>query len=161
MKSKIQKLTSSSDGVVKIFAEIEGLQNDISLAELNALLAVAEMDEGNVGFYGIYLESNLAACGAVVFYENSDEPYGELKYIYVKPNFRGLGLSKAMLSHLLTEVIERGLNKVLLKTNVKQHEAIALYRYFGFYECDSFSSSGPDPEAVFMQLYVADKLSET
>jgi len=160
MKSKIQRLTSSSVGVVEIFAEIDELMNGLYPAELNVLLPVKEVDRDNVGFYGIYLEDNLAACGAVIFNEDRDGAYGELKRIYVKPNFRGLGLSKAILSHLLAVVTERGLNKVMLETGAQQHEAIALYRHFGFYERESYGTYQPDPESVFMQLYVADKLTE-
>ncbi|KAF7764115.1 putative acetyltransferase [Pseudoalteromonas citrea] len=159
MKRKIQKLTSSSPGVIEIFSEIDELMNGLYPAELNILLPTTEVDKDNVEFYGIYLENRLAACGAVVINQDADGAYGELKRIYVKPNFRGLGLSKAILGYLISLVTDRGLNKVMLETGAKQHEAIALYRHFGFYERESYGTYQPDPESVFMQLYVADKLT--
>ncbi|MBQ4849902.1 GNAT family N-acetyltransferase [Pseudoalteromonas sp. MMG012] len=157
MKGSIVRLTSSCDGVSEIFSEIDKLMHSLYPSELNILLSVDEVDQSNSELCGIYIEGELAACGAVIFKQEENAKYGEFKRIYVKPQFRGLGLSKRILSHLISLVTERGLNKIMLETGVKQYEAIALYRYFGFYERDSYGAYKPDPESMFMQLYVADK----
>lgn len=157
MIHKVVRLTSESLGVVDIFSEIDELMNSLYPAELNILLSTKEVDDDNVEFYGVYCSDQLAACGAVVFKRDADEPYGELKRMYVKPSYRGLGLSKKILSHLITLIIDKGFNKVMLETGIRQREAIALYRHFGFYECECYGEYKPDPQSMFMQLYVADK----
>lgn len=57
-----------------------------------------------------------------------------VSYVAVKPDYQGLGLSKALLSHLLELSAEiEGDRKVYLHTQTWSHRAVKLYEKFGFY----------------------------
>lgn len=57
-----------------------------------------------------------------------------VSYVAVKPDYQGLGLSKALLSRLLELSAEiEGDRKVYLHTQTWSHRAVKLYEKFGFY----------------------------
>ena len=57
-----------------------------------------------------------------------------MSYVAVKPDYQGLGLSKALLSRLLELSAEiEGDRKVYLHTQTWSHRAVKLYEKFGFY----------------------------
>jgi len=58
------------------------------------------------------------------------------------------------------EALEReaatlGVRLMQLETGIKQPEAIALYRAFGYVERDPFGGYQPDPLSLFMQKRLA------
>ena len=56
-----------------------------------------------VEFFVLYEDESPAACGGVQFFDDSNQPgegYGEIKRMYVRPEFRGRGYAKQMLKHL-------------------------------------------------------------
>ena len=56
-----------------------------------------------VEFFVLYEDEAPAACGGVQFFDDSTqtgESYGEIKRMYVRPEFRGRGYAKQMLKHL-------------------------------------------------------------
>ena len=85
------------------------------IAELDAYLAplypmesqhgysIEKLVEQQVEFFVLYHSGEPAACGGVQLFEDPQDPaecYGELKRMYVRSQFRGLGLAKQMLAHL-------------------------------------------------------------
>jgi ribosomal protein S18 acetylase RimI-like enzyme len=56
----------------------------------------------------------------------------EMKHLFVRPAFRGLGLARAMLRKLARLADGRGYAHMRLETGVLQTEALALYRALGF-----------------------------
>lgn len=57
-----------------------------------------------------------------------------VSYVAVKPDYQGLGLSKALLSRLLELSAEiEGDRKIYLHTQTWSHRAVRLYEKFGFY----------------------------
>ncbi len=79
---------------------------------------------------------------------------GELKSMHVLAEWRGKGLSRQMLDHLLAEARAMGLRRVSLETGVQPNftSARALYARSGFIECPPFGSYRPDPASCFMTL---------
>ena len=57
-----------------------------------------------------------------------------ISYVAVKPGYQGMGLSNALLSHMLklSEEIE-GKRDVYLHTQTPSHRAVKVYKKFGFY----------------------------
>ena len=62
----------------------------------------------------------------------------EIKRMYVRPQARGSGLGRRLLSSLEVEARQRGFTVCRLETGDLQHEAIALYRSAGYVEIDRF-----------------------
>ncbi|PKF80776.1 GNAT family N-acetyltransferase [Vibrio sp. vnigr-6D03] len=138
-------------GVPEIIEEIDHLMNSLYSEDSNDLLPLGALNSEFVYFAGVYIQEELAACGAVVF-KKADKTYGEFKRIYVKPKFRGQNLSKGILDHLITESNARGVRTIRLETGNKQVAAIKLYETFGFKRRDVYGDYEHDPTSVYMEL---------
>ena len=84
-------------------------------------------------------------CGAVVL----DDADGELKRMYVAPEFRGRGIGRVVLGYLEQAAISRGCRRLWLETGIRQPEAIGLYESTGFQSCGAFGAYLPDPNSLF------------
>ena len=89
-----------------------------------------------------------AGCGGVQLFGTE---YAELKRMYVRPWFRGLGLAKAMLTHLAEHARERGVGVLRLETGIHQREAIGLYESEGFRPIPPFGDYKDDPLSSFYE----------
>lgn len=81
---------------------------------------------------------------------------GELKSMHVLAEYRGRGLSRQMLRHLIEEARGQGIQRLSLETGVQPTfvAARALYAREGFVECGPFGAYQPDPNSVFMTRIV-------
>jgi putative acetyltransferase len=89
-----------------------------------------------------------AGCGGVQLYDE----YGEIKRMYVRPGFRGLGLGRLMLDHLANHARLHGLTLLRLETGIYQDAAIGLYEAFGFTRIPPFGAYRVDPVSAFYEL---------
>jgi putative acetyltransferase len=71
-----------------------------------------------------------------------------MKRLYVKPDFRGLGLGRLLTETVLTAAVERGYRRICLDTLPSMISAIELYRRLGFVEVESYCHN-PVPGAMF------------
>lgn len=79
------------------------------------------------------------ACGAIRDAEDVLGPgVGELKRMFVVPEQRGRGYSRAVLTELERVARERGLHRLVLETGVLQAQAIGLYLSAGYHSMDNF-----------------------
>ena len=107
-----------------------------------------------VEFFVLYEDEAPAACGGVQFFGNPkgpDDGYGEIKRMYVRPEFRGRGYAKKMLQHLEELATTRGFSKVRLETGISQPEAIGLYERYGYYKIPPFGDYWDDPLSFFYE----------
>jgi len=93
-----------------------------------------------------------AGCGGVQFFGTE---YGELKRMFVRPQFRGLGLAKLMLEHLEAHSLEHDIPLLRLETGIYQKEAIALYERMGYRSRPPFGEYTNDPLSVFFEKNIA------
>ena len=95
------------------------------------------------------LSGQPVAMGAV---KRLDARHGELKSMHVLAEYRGRGLSRQMLHHLIDEARAIGLQRLSLETGIQPTfiAARALYQREGFAGCGPFAGYGPDPNSVFM-----------
>ena len=101
----------------------------------------------NVAFFVLRQDGRAVGCGGILLV-GSD--YGEIKRMFVRPAFRGKGLSKLMLEHLAAYALERGVNLLRLETGIHQREAIGLYERMGFVQIPPF---GPYPNDRLSRCY--------
>jgi len=81
--------------------------------------------------------------------------YGEVKRMFVRPEFRGKGLGKLMLRHLATYVVRQGANVLRLETGIHQVEAIGLYERWGFQRRGPFGEYVEDPNSIYFEKSIA------
>jgi len=82
--------------------------------------------------------------------------YGELKRMYVRPPFRGLGLGRLLLDHLADFARGQGVSLLRLETGIYQTAAIGLYERAGFRNIPPFGEYKEDPLSRFYEKHLAD-----
>ena len=83
-------------------------------------------------------DGDVAACGGVVCV---DETTGEIKRMWVHPDWRGVGLGRRMLTALESTVARLGYDTVVLDTNAVLTEAIAMYERAGYAPVDRYNDN--------------------
>lgn len=110
--------------------------------------SVEKLTSEGVDFFVVWQDSKPAGCGGVQFF-GSD--YGELKRMYIRPAFRGLGLARLLIDHLADHASSHGVTVLRLETGIHQHEAIRLYEGMGFTAVPPFGEYRSDPLSVFYE----------
>jgi putative acetyltransferase len=95
------------------------------------------------------------ATGAVVL--NGD--WAEIKRMWVEPQARGQGLSKAILGRLEQQAHAHGVRWLRLETGIDSHAALGLYARAGFVAREPFADYRPDPLSVFLEKDLAADLT--
>ena len=78
--------------------------------------------------------------------------------IAVHPQYRGQGIGKLLMDHILQDAVRRGLLSALLEVRAGNQVAIQMYRQFGFEEVGRRPRYYQDnhEDAVLMTLELAD-----
>lgn len=86
-----------------------------------------------------------------------DATHAEVKSMHVLAEYRGKGLSKAMLNHLIAAARASGFARLSLETGTQPMFAPArqLYAKAGFVECPPFEGYALDPNSFYMTLRLA------
>ena len=71
--------------------------------------------------------------------------------MYVRPEFRGLGLAKLILDHLAEHALFHGVTLLRLETGMHQRAHIRLYERVGFARIPPFGAYLEDPLALFYE----------
>jgi putative acetyltransferase len=116
--------------------------------ESNHLLDIAALSDPAVTFLVVREGHEAVGCGALL---RDPRGWGELKRMYVRPDRRGRGIGKRVLAELEATARSAGLPLLRLETGIYNADALGLYRWAGFVECEAFGDYKPDPLSVFMQ----------
>lgn len=98
--------------------------------------------------YLALVDKKTAGCVALA---RNDDDYCELKRLYVKPEYRGRGLSKILCSKVIEDARAIGYRYMRLDTFPFMTSALRLYEEFGFEYIGKYNDN-PAENAIFMQL---------
>ena len=125
-----------------LIAELEAHLEPLYPGESRHGYSVEKLIAEDVAFFLIREGGVPAGCGGVKMVGGE---YGEIKRMYVRPEFRGAGLAKLMLTHLTDYARDQGIGLVRLETGIHQTAAIDLYEGAGFRRIPPFGEYREDP----------------
>lgn len=96
-----------------------------------------------------WLDGEAVGCGAIRPMDNPH--YAEVKRMYVRPAFRGRGISRRILTDLEQRARDFDYHYLQLETGILQPEAIGLYESAGFYRIPNFGKYAEDDMSVCYQ----------
>jgi putative acetyltransferase len=134
-----------------LISELEAHLTPLYPSESRHGYSVDKLMREGVQFFVLRVDGQPAGCGGVQFYEAG---YGELKRMYVQPDFRGLGLGKRLLDHLVQVAQEKRVPLLRLETGIYQKPAIRLYERYGFQPIGPFGTYTADPLSLYFELAI-------
>ncbi|WP_343638661.1 GNAT family N-acetyltransferase [Roseateles sp.] len=148
---QIQPLDPHSAAAMSLLAQSDAYMAALYPGESNHLADPDALAQPKVRFIGVWLAEWLAGCAAVKVVEDGDGAYGEIKRMFVQPQFRGRGLSKVLMEELESHLRAQGIGLARLETGVHQPEALKLYETLGYGRREPFGNYADDPLSVFME----------
>jgi GNAT superfamily N-acetyltransferase len=133
---------------IQLIQELEGELDAFYPTESRHGYSVEKLIKLGVAFFVTRKDGIPAGCGGVQLF---GKEYGEVKRMYVRPEFRGFGLAKMMLEELSKHAIKNGVYVLRLETGIHQKDAIALNRGWGFKEIAHFGEYQEDPLSLFFE----------
>lgn len=134
-----------------LISELEAYLEPLYPQESRHGFSVERLLQENVAFFVIRHNGLAAGCGGVKLFSGE---YGEVKRMYVRPQFRGLGLARQMLDHLADYARRQGVGVLRLETGIYQNEAIGLYERMGFQRIPPFGAYQDDPLSLFFEKQI-------
>jgi GNAT superfamily N-acetyltransferase len=110
--------------------------------------SVEKLIAQGVAFFVARKNGTPVGCGGIQLF---GAEYGELKRMYVRPEYRGSGYARLMLNHLSEYARSHGVGLLRLETGIHQSAAIRLYERAGFRSVPPFGEYKPDPLSRFYE----------
>ena len=130
---------------------IEALNTEIDSMtppETNTKMSLQDMDNDYTTVLVARRNGVAVACGAIVFHNLE---IAEIKRMYTKPEFRGMGISRAILIKLENLAKTTGMKTLVLETGYNYTAAITLYTKLGWVECQPILDYKPNPYSKFFE----------
>lgn len=149
---EVSRETPRQDDIVALIRQSDALMQSLYPAESNHLVDIESLAQPHVHVFVAREEGRALGCGAFVL---GADGQAEMKRVFVDPAARGKGIARIIMETLEREAALRGVTLIQLETGIKQPEAIALYRKFGYVERGPFGAYQPDPLSLFMEKRLA------
>ena len=82
---------------------------------------------------------------------------GEIKRVFVKPQYRRKGIAEHIMKHLEEQAVKSGFKFLRVETGVKQPEAVAMYQKLGYYDIAKYGEYINDPNSICMEKRLTEK----
>jgi putative acetyltransferase len=129
----------------QLIMELQAVLEPLYAPESRHGFSIEKLLSQEVAFFVSRYDGVPAGCGGIKLFGTE---YAEVKRMYVRPQFRGHGLGKAMLIHLASYSTQHGISVLRLETGIHQTEAIGLYEQFGFQRIPPFGDYFDDPVSL-------------
>jgi GNAT superfamily N-acetyltransferase len=152
MSAIITRERPDSADAIDLITELEAHLDPLYPAKSRHGYSVEKLIAQAVAFFVLRENEAPAGCGGIQLFGTE---YGELKRMYVRPRFRGLGFGKLLLDHLADYARTHGVGLVRLETGIHQTAAIRLYERMGFQRIPPFGDYVEDPLSLFYEKRIA------
>lgn len=136
---------------ILLITELEAFLDPLYPRESRHGLNVDQLLAEAVAFFVLRSDGMPAGCVGIKL---CDGAYGEVKRMYVRPQFRGRGFAQALLQHIETHTREHSIDRLRLETGIYQTEAIALYKRMGFQRIPPFGAYTDDPLSLYYEKHL-------
>lgn len=147
MEIRIDDLTGAETRAL-VARHLDGM-HEASPADSVHALDLDRLRDAAVTFWSAWIDGEIAGIGAL---KQLDDHRAEVKSMRVHDRFRGTGVGRALLRHIVVAARERGMTSLWLETGTSAEftPAQRLYASEGFTLCGPFEDYAPDPHSVFM-----------
>ncbi|MBI1339732.1 GNAT family N-acetyltransferase [bacterium] len=136
------------------------------IAEMGALISQLYPEDGDaydtpppaLAQGGAFLVARVrgiaAGCGGVVPIDPEMGRHArpvELKRMFVRPGFRGMGVARQILQALEDTARRQSATAILAHCGPRQPEALRLYAANGFVQCGAFAAYAEHPLSIFLE----------
>ncbi|HSK07009.1 MAG TPA: GNAT family N-acetyltransferase [Acidimicrobiia bacterium] len=149
MGTSIEVESPGSPAARRVIAELEAELDPLYPDESQHGYSVDKLISEGVAFFLVRYGGEEVGCGGIQLFGSE---YGELKRMYIRPPYRGLGLGRQLIDRLIEHARLHGVSVLRLETGIHQDEAIRLYERMGFRQIPPFPPYQPDPLSLFYQL---------
>jgi putative acetyltransferase len=137
-----------SPDAITLIGELEAHLEPLYPNESRHGYSVEKLVAQGVAFFLARNDGVAVACSGIQLYGTE---YGELKRMYVRPKFRGMGFGKLLLDYLADYARGRGIGLLRLETGIHQKAAVGLYEQAGFRSIPPFGDYKEDPLSRFYE----------
>jgi GNAT superfamily N-acetyltransferase len=137
-----------SPDAIALITELEAHLEPLYPRESRHGYSVEKLLAQAVAFFVLRANATPAGCGGIQLFGTT---YGELKRMYVRPQFRGSGFGKLLLDHLADYARAHGVGLLRLETGIHQTAAIRLYERAGFQRIPPFGTYVEDPLSLYYE----------
>lgn len=138
---------------VQLIAELDAYLNTLPYtADSRHAFSVDKLVREGVTFFVMRYEDKPAGCGGIKLFGTE---YGEVKRMFVRPVYRGLGLGTAILDRLAQHAREQQVKFLRLETGIYQTEAIGLYERYGFERRLPFGEYKDNPLTIYFEKSIS------
>jgi putative acetyltransferase len=132
--------------------------HEISPPESVHAMGLERLRAPDITFWSAWDGDELLGCGAL---REIDSSNGEVKSMRTVAAHRGKGVGSRILERIIEEAGSRGYERLLLETGSERAFAPAqrLYERYGFAYRGPFAEYTEDPNSVFMERELSDRLA--
>jgi GNAT superfamily N-acetyltransferase len=148
---RIDRVPADSPAAAMLMAELDrelgARYPDAPIFGLHA----GEVADASLRFLIALVGGRPVGCGAL---RRLDRGRGEVKRMYVRGEFRGRGIARALLQALEREAWDAGLAIIRVQTGNGQPEALALYRSSGYRDIPPFGEYAASEVSVCLERHL-------
>ncbi len=152
MPAVITRERPDSADAVALITELEAHLDALYPAESRHGYSVEKLLAQEVAFFVLRDNGMPAGCAGIQLFGTE---YGEVKRMYVRPEFRGLRHGEQLLDHLAEHARAQGIALLRLETGIHQAAAIRLYERAGFQRIGPFGEYVTDRLSLFFEKRIA------
>jgi len=149
MGTSIEVESPGSPAARQVIAELEAELDPLYPDESQHGYSVDKLLSEGVAFFLVRQGGEAVGCGGIQLFGSE---YGELKRMYIRRPYRGLGLGRQLIDRLIEHARLHRVSVLRLETGIHQDEAIRLYEGMGFRQIPPFHPYQPDPLSLFYEL---------